>query len=146
MNFGEIPFIKKHTELYETDPEKAHIWDSGEAGGSGPLPTLLLTTRGRKSGKPRSSPLIYQPWGEGWVVIASKGGFPTHPLWYENLVADPDCELRIGARRVEARARVIGGEERASVWKMMRDVYPPYDDYQKATEREIPVILLESRE
>ena len=51
MNFGEIPFIKKHTELYETDPEKAHIWDSGEAGGSGPLPTLLLTTRGRKSGK-----------------------------------------------------------------------------------------------
>ncbi len=146
MNFGEIPFIKKHTELYETDPEKAHIWDSGEAGGSGPLPTLLLTTRGRKSGKPRSSPLIYQPWGEGWVVIASKGGFPTHPLWYENLVADPECDLQIGARRVQARARLIEGEERASVWKMMRDVYPPYDDYQKATEREIPVILLESRD
>lgn len=146
MNFGEIPFIKKHTELYETDPEKAHIWDSGEAGGSGPLPTLLLTTRGRKSGKPRSSPLIYQPWGEGWVVIASKGGFPTHPLWYENLVADPECDLQIGARRVQARARLIEGEERAKVWKMMRDVYPPYDDYQKATEREIPVILLESRD
>ena len=146
MNFGEIPFIKKHTELYETDPEKAHIWDSGEAGGSGPLPTLLLTTRGRKSGKPRSSPLIYQPWGEGWVVIASKGGFPTHPLWYENLVADPECDLQIGARRVQARARLIEGEERAKVWKMMRDVYPPYDDYQKATESEIPVILLESRD
>ena len=146
MNFGEIPFIKKHTELYETDPEKAHIWDSGEAGGSGPLPTLLLTTRGRKSGKPRSSPLIYQPWGEGWVVIASKGGFPTHPLWYENLVADPECDLQIGARRVQARARLIEGEERAKVWKMMRDVYPPYDDYQRATEREIPVILLESRD
>ncbi len=80
------------------------------------------------------------------MVIASKGGFPTHPLWYENLVADPECDLQIGARRVQARARLIEGEERASVWKMMRDVYPPYDDYQKATEREIPVILLESRD
>lgn len=143
MNFAEIPFIKAHTALYANDPDKAHMWDSGEAGSSGLLPTLLLITTGHKSGKERKSPLIYQAIGNGYAVIASKGGFPTNPHWYDNLVANAECELMVGAKQVTARARTVEGEEREAIWKIMREAYPPYDDYQAATERRIPVVLLE---
>ena len=143
MNFGEIPFIKNHTALYDSDPDKAHMWDSGEAGGSGMLPTLLLITTGRKSGEPRKSPLIYQAFGDNFAVIASKGGFPTNPHWYENLVANPECELMIGAKKVRARARTAEGDERETIWTEMQKSYSPYDDYQKATDRKIPVVVLE---
>ncbi len=142
-NFSEISWIAKHIELYKTDPEKAHMWDSGAAGGTGPLPTLLLTTTGRKSGKPRALPLIYGKDGDSYVIIASKGGMPTHPVWYLNLEAKPECELMVGLKAVSARARIVDGEERTRIWKMMAEIYPPYLDYQKATEREIPVIVLD---
>jgi len=142
-NFSEIPWIAKHIELYRTDPEKAHMWDSSEAGGSGQLPTLLLTTTGRKSGEPRSLPLIYGNHDESYVIIASKGGMPTHPIWYLNLLAKPECELMVGAKAVSVRARVVIGDERERIWAKMAEIYPPYLDYQKATEREIPVIVLD---
>ncbi len=142
-NFSEIPWIAEHIELYRTDPEKAHMWDSAPLGGPGLLPTLLLTTRGRKSGKPRSLPLIYGTAGESYVVIASKGGAPEDPLWYANLEARPECELQVGARRVRARARVAEGEERERLWERLAEIYPPYLDYQKATERTIPVVVLD---
>lgn len=142
-NFSEIPWIAKHIELYRTDPEKAHMWDSKEAGGSGLLPTLLLTTTGRKSGEPRPLPLIYGKLGESYIIIASKGGMPTHPVWYLNLQAKPECDLKVGAKSVSARARVASGEERGRIWTQMAEIYPPYLDYQKATEREIPVIVLD---
>ncbi len=142
-NFSEIPWIAEHIELYRKDPEKAHMWDSKAAGGSGTLPTLLLTTTGRKSGEPRSLPLIYGNVDDSYVIIASKGGMPTHPIWYLNLEAKPECELMIGAKAVSARARVVTGEERERIWAQMAKIYPPYLDYQKATEREIPVIVLD---
>jgi deazaflavin-dependent oxidoreductase (nitroreductase family) len=142
-NFSEIPWIAEHIELYRTDPEKAHMWDSKSAGGKGLLPTLLLTTTGRKSGKPRSLPLIYGRTGDSYVIIASKGGMPTHPVWYLNLEANPECELMVGAKAVSARARVATGKERERIWDDMAKIYPPYLDYQKATEREIPVIVLD---
>ncbi len=142
-DFSQIPWIAEHIELYRNDPEKAHMWDSGPLGGPGLLPTLLLTTQGRKSGEPRPLPLIYGADGDSYVVIASKGGMPTHPLWYRNLEAKPECELRVGAKQVSARARVAEGEERERLWKKMAEVYPPYNDYQKATERTIPVIVLD---
>ena len=142
-NFSEIPWIAKHIELYKTDPEKAHMWDSKAAGGSGPLPTLLLTTTGRKSGEPRSLPLIYGSTGDSYIIIASKGGMPTHPVWYLNLAAKPECELMVGAKAVSARARTVTGKERERIWNQMAEIYPPYLDYQKATEREIPVIVLD---
>ena len=85
----EIDFIKNHIELYRRDPEKAHLWDSTAAGGSGVLPTLLLTTTGRKTGEPRQAPLIYGESGGSYVVIGSRGGTPTHPVWFLNLEADP---------------------------------------------------------
>ena len=143
-NFSEIPWIAEHIELYRTDPEKAHMWDSKSAGGTtGLLPTLLLTTTGRKSGESRSLPLIYGTTGDSYVIIASKGGMPTHPVWYLNLEAKPECELMVGAKAVSARARVATGEERERIWGEMAKIYPPYLDYQKATEREIPVIVLD---
>ncbi len=143
-DFSKIPWIAEHIQLYRTDPEKAHMWDSSPVGGSGLLPTLLLTTRGRKSGEPRALPLIYGTVGDSYVVIASKGGMPKHPLWYLNLEAEPECELQVGAKRVSARARVAEGEERDRLWKQMAGIYPPYDDYQKnAGERTIPVVVLD---
>ena len=142
-DFSKIPWIAEHIELYRTDPEKAHMWDSSALGGPGPIPTLLLTTTGRKSGEPRALPLIYGEHGDAYVVIASKGGAPSHPLWYENLVAKPECEVQVASRSFSARARVAEGEERAQLWAQLREIYPPYDDYQKATEREIPVVVLD---
>jgi deazaflavin-dependent oxidoreductase (nitroreductase family) len=142
-NFSEIPWIAEHIKLYETDPEKARMWDSTPLGGPGLLPTLLLTTTGRKSGQPRSLPLIYGEVGDSWVVIASKGGMPTHPSWYLNLEAKPECALKVGAKAVSARARVAEGKEREQLWAMMVAIYPPYVGYQKATERVIPVVVLD---
>ena len=142
-NFSEVPWIAEHIKLYQTDPEKAHDWDSSTLGGPGVLPTLLLTTKGRKSGEPRPLPLIYGAIDDVYVVIASKGGMPNHPLWFLNLEAEPHCELRVGAKRVSARARVAEGEERERLWKRMAEIYPPYLDYLKATERTIPVVVLD---
>jgi deazaflavin-dependent oxidoreductase (nitroreductase family) len=142
--FSEIPWIKQHIELYRTDPEKARLWDSTALGGPGLLPTLLLTTTGRKSGEPRALPLIYGEAGDAYVVVASKGGMPTHPVWFLNLEANPECELMVGAKHVRARARVAEGEERARLWKQMAGIYPPYDEYQqRAGERTIPVVVLD---
>jgi deazaflavin-dependent oxidoreductase (nitroreductase family) len=143
-NFSEIPWIKQHIELYRTDPEKARLWDSTSLGGPGMLPTLLLTTRGRKTGQPRALPLIYGEAGGSYVVIASKGGMPKHPVWYLNLEAHPDCELMVGAKHVTARARVAEGAERARLWKQLAEIYPPYDEYQqRAGDRTIPVVVLD---
>ena len=142
-NFSEIPWIAEHIRLYRTDPEKAHMWDSTPLGGPGPLPTLLLITTGRKSGEQRSVPLIYGEADDGYVVIASKGGLPQHPIWYLNLQATPECELRVGPKRVSARARVIEGDERERIWGQMVGIYPPYTAYQKSTERTIPVVMLD---
>ncbi|NQZ97403.1 MAG: nitroreductase family deazaflavin-dependent oxidoreductase [Myxococcales bacterium] len=143
VDFKAIPWIAEHIELYRTDPEKAHLWDSTHLGGPGLLPTLLLTTTGRKTGEPRALPLIYGTVGDSYVVIASKGGMPSHPIWYLNLEAHPECELQVGAKRLTARARVVEGEERERIWNQMVEVYPPYVDYKKATERIIPVVVLD---
>jgi F420H(2)-dependent quinone reductase len=143
-NFSEIPWIAKHIELYRTEPEKARLWDSTPLGGPGLLPTLLLTTKGAKSGQPRSSPLIYGEAGGSWVVIASKGGLPKHPLWYLNLEANPRCELMVGAKAVTEKARVAQGAERERLWKQMVAIYPPYEEYQqRAAARTIPVVVLD---
>ena len=142
-DFSAIPWIAKHIELYRSDPEKAHMWDSAPMGGPGVLPTLLLTTTGRKSGEPRALPLIYGTHGDSHVVIASKGGMPSHPIWYLNLEAKPECELQVGAVHVSARARTAEGEERERIWKKMAEIYPPYTEYQERAGRVIPVVVLD---
>jgi len=143
-NFSEIPWIAEHVKLYRTDPEKAHMWDSTLLGGPGLIPTLLLTTTGRKSGEPRSTPLIYGEAGDSYVIVASKGGLPTHPVWYLNLEANPNCELMVASKKVAARARVAQGEERKRLWEQMAKIYPPYDEYQQRSGgRTIPVVVLD---
>jgi len=142
--FSEIPWIAEHIELYKTDPEKAHMWDSSVLGGPGLLPTLLLTTTGRKSGEKRALPLIYREVDGAYVIIASKGGMPNHPIWFLNLEADPNCDLMVGAKAVKARARVAEGDERERLWTLLDEIYPPYTDYQKnAGDRVIPVVVLD---
>jgi deazaflavin-dependent oxidoreductase (nitroreductase family) len=149
--FSQLDFIQKHIALYKSDPEKAHMWDSTPGGGPGILPTLLLTTKGRKTGEPRDVPLIYGKYDGGkddgrFVVIASRGGTPTHPVWFLNLEADPECEAQVSTQHVKARARVAEGEERERLWRQMVEIYPPYESYQEnAGARTIPVVVLEPR-
>ena len=138
-----ISWIAEHIQLYRTDPENARMWDSAPLGGPGLLPTLLLTTTGRKSGEPRALPLIYGESGSSYVIIASKGGAPKHPVWFLNLEAKPECELMVGAKAVTARARVAEGEERERLWKEMAEIYPPYNEYKERAARTIPVVVLD---
>jgi proline iminopeptidase len=104
---------------------------------------LLLTTKGRKTGEPRTTPLIYTRDGERFVIVASKGGAPQHPGWYENLRKDPAVELQVLAEVFPARARVAEGEERERLWEKANEVWPHYAEYQQKTDREIPVVVLE---
>lgn len=137
-------WMADHMRKYlATDGAEGHLWDSTFAGGPGPLPTLLLTTKGRKSGVPQTLPLLYGNTDTGFVIIGSKGGAPQHPGWYLNLTADPAVEVQVAADHFKCRARVTGGAERARLWQQMADMYPPFVDYQKKTEREIPVIALD---
>ncbi len=141
---AQLPdWVHDHLALYEKDPEAAHMWDSSHLGGPGILPTLLLSTTGAKSGQTRTLPLIYGTHGDSAVIIASKGGAPSHPAWFLNLEADPNCTVQIASDRFAAKARVAEGEEREHLWMMMVGVYSPYEDYQNMTSRHIPVVVLD---
>ena len=143
---GLPDWIREHIELYMSDPEAAHMWDSSHLGGPGVLPTLLLVTKGRKSGEPKPLPLIYGKAGDNYVIIASKGGAPAHPAWYLNLRAEPNCDVKVGSLDVAVTARDAEGEEREDLWRQLAEIYPPYDDYQSAAgDRRIPVVVLEPR-
>jgi deazaflavin-dependent oxidoreductase (nitroreductase family) len=127
---------QEHVERYRaTDGEEGHYWREALV--------LLLTTTGRKSGDKRTTPLLYGRRGDDVVLIGSNGGAPAHPPWYLNLKADPEVEVRIKGERFKARARDATPEERPELWRTMAGYYPPYDEYQRRTEREIPVIVLE---
>jgi F420H(2)-dependent quinone reductase len=109
-------------------------------------PILLLHTRGARSGQPRTSPLLYTPRGEGFVVVASKAGAAQNPAWYHNLRAHPDdVAVEIGGRRIPVRPRLVeGGAERAELWQRVNDNYNGYETYQgRAGSRTIPVVVLE---
>lgn len=138
-------WIADHIQLYLTDPEKAHFWDASLGGGKGMITTLLLITRGAKTGKERMLPLIYKQIDGNFVIVASKGGAPSHPGWFRNLQAHPDCEIKVGSNDYKVHARVAQGEERERLWKEMVDLYAPYTDYQERTDREIPIVVLEKR-
>ncbi|MFE2228598.1 nitroreductase family deazaflavin-dependent oxidoreductase [Streptomyces kronopolitis] len=107
------------------------------------LPVVVLTTRGAKSGKIRKSPLMRVEHEGRYAVVASQGGAPRHPVWYHNVVADPRVELQDGPVRRDMTAREVTGEEKALWWARAVEAYPDYDDYQKKTDRRIPVFVLE---
>ena len=111
-------------------------------GRMGKSPILLLNTVGRKSGKKRTSPLLYAMDGEDFVVIASKGGASAHPAWYLNLMANPEATVEIEDREVRIRAEEADSEEKSRLWQKMVEMYPAYDAYQEKTEREIPLLVL----
>jgi F420H(2)-dependent quinone reductase len=114
------------------------------AGKIGKAPVLLLTTTGRKSGRPRTNPLLYAPAGDnGYMVIASKGGADQHPLWYLNLQANPLAKVMVRRETKEVRARNAEGEEREQLWRSLADLYPGYDRYAQKTSRRIPVVVLD---
>ena len=108
------------------------------------VPSLLLTTIGRKSGDRYLFPLFYGSVGDSYIVVASKGGAPEHPGWYRNLVANPHVEVQVGTRKFAAIARTATGEERKKLWQQALKFWPPYADYQlKSAGREIPVVVLD---
>jgi deazaflavin-dependent oxidoreductase (nitroreductase family) len=108
-----------------------------------PVPICLLEHRGRRTGKVRTTPLVYLEDGERIVVVASQAGRPEHPMWYLNLLADPDVTVQVRDRRRTMRARVADPEERAILWPRLVDLYADYDSYQSWTDRVIPVVVLE---
>jgi deazaflavin-dependent oxidoreductase (nitroreductase family) len=130
-------FGAEHVQRYvETDGAEGHDWYKGTT-------ILILTTTGRRTGQQHSTPLIYQPYGDSYLVVASKGGAPTSPEWYLNLQANPHVQVQIKGERFAARARTAGPEEKPAMWRRMTEVWPEYDMYQGKTEREIPVVVLE---
>jgi deazaflavin-dependent oxidoreductase (nitroreductase family) len=131
-------FGAEHVRVYrDTAGARGYDWRGAKI--------LLLTTTGRTSGEPRTTPLIHRVDGDRWVVIASKGGAPDHPDWYKNLQADPEATIEVQADEVPVVATVAAGDERNRLWGTMTEAWPAYDDYQGKTEREIPVVVLTRR-
>jgi len=130
------PWVRDQVELYE-----------GSGGTKGNLlkgvPVIIVTTRGVKSGKLRKVPLIRVEHDGIYVAVASQGGAPKHPVWYFNLLADPEVEVRDGTEVYDRRAREVTGEEKAAWWSRAASVWPDYVEYQKKTDRQIPVFVLE---
>jgi deazaflavin-dependent oxidoreductase (nitroreductase family) len=127
---------EKHLRLYlETNGEQGYLWNG--------VPILVLTTKGRKSGEQRQIPIIFSRDGDNYFIIASKGGAPTHPAWYLNLVADPQVQVQVKGERFEAVARTAASPERERLWAIALKDWPSYDVYQSRTTRQIPVVVLE---
>ncbi len=130
---------------------RANVWIYRKSGGRiggrwlQGAPICLLTTIGRKSGEPRTTPLLYLADGERVVVVGSQGGMPMHPQWYQNLLARPECEVEIESAARKMRARTANAEEKQRYWPRLTAMYSDFDDYQKRTERDIPVVILEPR-
>jgi deazaflavin-dependent oxidoreductase (nitroreductase family) len=134
-----VSWVADHTRRYlETGGEDGHEWRPG-------VPTLLLTTTGRRSGAQRRTALIYGRDNADYVVVASKGGSPGHPAWYLNLQANPQVEIQVFDEVVPATARTATGAERERLWALMREIWPAYDQYQTRTDRQIPVVVLTPR-
>jgi deazaflavin-dependent oxidoreductase (nitroreductase family) len=137
-SFSPDLFGPAHVRAYrETDGERGYHWRG--------TTILLLTTIGHSSGLERTTPLIFRADGDRWVIVASKGGSPDHPRWYKNLLANPEATIQVKHEVIPVRARTAGGAERERLWELMSEDWPDYRDYQKRTEREIPVVVLERR-
>lgn len=133
-----------HEEQYMSDPQAAHMWDPVVIGvPGGPVPCLLLFHIGHKSGKKLKSVLQYYRRNDQIAIVASKGGAPSHPAWYLNLMAEPQCEVWIGAHKSAARSRLVTAEERAFWWPEIKAEQPAQVGYEKSTQREIPILILE---
>ena len=130
-------WVARHIRRYlDSDGADGHEWRPG-------VYTLLLTTRGRRSGKLRRTALIYGRDGDRYLVVASVGGSARHPGWYLNLTEDPEVQVQVGADRFTATARTAGPGAKPRLWSLMTSIWPAYEDYQRRTRRDIPVVILE---
>lgn len=138
-------WMVEHAKRYlASGGAEGHMYEMAQPGRPAlRVPSLLLTTTGRRSGEKFIFPLFYGTAGDGYFVIASKGGAPQHPGWYRNILADPNVEVQVGTAKIRARARTATGEERARLWEKALEFWPPYADYQRKTAREIPVVVLD---
>ena len=129
-------WVADHIRRYvESGGEDGHMWRG--------VPTLLLTTTGRKSGMLRRTALIYGIDGDDYVIVASKGGHPTNPLWFENLVEDSNVEIQVGPQIIQAHASVITDVSRYQrVWDQMATIWPGFNEYKEKTSRLIPLVAL----
>lgn len=129
-------WVAKHTRAYvASGGTDGHLFHG--------VPSLLLTTRGRRSGKLRRTPLYYGRDGDAFVLVASNGGAPEHPLWYQNLVADPAVHLQVGTEHHEGRARTATPEESPRLWELMDGVFGQYAGYRRKAPREIPLVVID---
>ena len=129
-------WVRDHIKAYvESNGRNGHLWRG--------VHTLLLTTRGRKTGKLHRTALIYGRDGKNYLIVASNGGAPKHPNWYQNLVVNSKVEIQVGGDKYTANARTASKEEKPRLWKIMADIFPNYLDYQAKTTREIPVVIIE---
>jgi deazaflavin-dependent oxidoreductase (nitroreductase family) len=124
-----------HVRAYrDTGGETGYLWNG--------VPTLLLTMTGRRTGRLRTTPLIFGRDGDDYLVVASMGGAPKHPSWYLNLEAHPDAEIQVKTAHIPVVARTATERDKPRLWKIMTDVWPNYDAYQERTDRAIPVVVL----
>jgi deazaflavin-dependent oxidoreductase (nitroreductase family) len=130
-------WVGRHIRRYvDSDGANGHEWRPG-------VFTLLLTTRGRRSGRLRRTALIYGRDGDRFVVVGSVGGSARHPAWYLNLTDHPEVEVQVGPERFRATARTATPEEKPRLWELMTSIWPAYEEYQRKTDRDIPVVILE---
>ena len=131
----------EHVRVYrETDGEVGYIWKRGSE-------ILLLTTKGRRSGEVRTHALIFREVDGDYILVASKGGHPQHPGWFQNMEGNPDdIEVQLKADVFKVRHRIAEGEERERLWKLMNEVWPDYEEYQTKTDRQIPIVVLSRHE
>ncbi|WP_027761940.1 nitroreductase family deazaflavin-dependent oxidoreductase [Streptomyces sp. AA1529] len=129
-------WVRDQVDLYERSGGREGTTMRG-------MPVIVLTTRGAKSGKVRKTPLMRVEHDGRYAAVASLGGAPSHPVWYRNVLADPRVELQDGPVRQDMTAREVSGEEKAVWWERAVEAYPDYADYQRRTDREIPVLVLE---
>jgi deazaflavin-dependent oxidoreductase (nitroreductase family) len=131
-----VDWVSEHIQRYvETNGEEGHEWHG--------VPTLLLTTKGRKTGKLRRTALIYGRSGSSYVVVASKGGDEHHPAWYLNLTENPEVAVRVGPEDFVAVARTADASEKPELWQTMTQIWPAYEEYQSKTDRPIPLVVLD---
>ncbi len=127
---------QEHVQRYqETNGEVGYLWNGA--------PTLLLTTKGRKTGKYRTTPLIFARDAERYLIVASQGGAPTHPLWYLNLQETPEVTVQVKGEVFRALAETADASEKPRLWKLVTETWPNYDVYQERTERVIPLVTLQ---
>jgi deazaflavin-dependent oxidoreductase (nitroreductase family) len=129
-------WVAQHIQAYvDSDGQNGHLYQGWL--------TLLLTTRGRKSGKLRRTALIYGQDGDRYLLVASNAGAPAHPAWYLNLTADPGAEVQVMAEKFAARGRTATPAEKRALWPTMTAIFPLYDSYQAKATRDIPLVIMD---